>query len=282
MTKKTISTPGYYDLSMPEYLADPCPEPALSTSVVSDIWNQSPLHAHANHPRLGKRHGESTARGDLGSAVHSLLLGGFPVVFAPEAFKDWRTKAAQEFRDGSRADNSIPVLRHQQESVESAAESARRALATYGSGKCEQSAIFRVGEVWARGRADWLSDCGRFDIDAKTVDTLDPSAWARSTILGNGLDIQAGLRSLGHEAITGKPRQQIWLLIELSAPYDCAFVGMAPRTLELARRKVQHAAKVWRKCLDDQRWPGFKMDVQWYDVPSFHEEEVIYKTRESA
>ena len=89
-----INTPGYHNLSMSEYLADPCPQPSLSTGVVYDLLQRSPLHAHSGHPRLGGNLGEPTARGDLGSAIHSLVLGGHDVVYAPPEFADWRKKLA--------------------------------------------------------------------------------------------------------------------------------------------------------------------------------------------
>jgi hypothetical protein len=264
---------GYHhEASMAEYLKDPAPEPSLSTSTVCDLDKRTPLRAFTYHPRLGRRRSESTARGDLGTAVHSLVLGGTPIHYAPAGFDDWKKKAAQEFRDGIREMGAIALLDRQREAVERAAESARGALAAYGTGRTEVTMLWEQpcsdgsGAVWCRGRADWLDDAGAVDVDLKTVEDLDPDEWERRCVEPGGLDVQAALRSLGHEALTGKPREMLWLLQDIEAPYDCAFVGLAPSLAELARRKVDRAAIKWRACLTLNKWPGYGRTVRYAEA----------------
>ncbi len=174
----------------------------------------------------------------------------------------------------------MPLLHKQQVSVIKAAEAGRRMLATLGAGASERSMFWKTDGVWCRGRADWLDDAGKFDVDVKTCDSAEPYAFVRRNVYANCLDVQAGLRSLGHEAITGKPREMVWLLVEIAAPYATSFVGVGPAMLDLATRKVSYAAKIWRKCLDDNAWPGYPSIIHWADPQAFAEMEFEMRSGE--
>lgn len=268
-----ITTPGYYPkIEMADYIADPCPAPSLSTAVVCDLDKRTPLRAWTFHPRLGKRHSPSTARGELGSAVHSLAFGGPPVAYAPPSFTDWKKGAAQEFRDGIRSEKGIPLLDRHRDNVERAAESVRAALAeTFGKGTTEITMAWQSHGVWMRGRLDWMDDNGTVDVDLKTVEDLDPYDWERRNIEPGGLDVQAGMRNLGHAAIDGKERKMIWLLQDIEPPFDFCFVGLAPSKLALAHAKIERAAGIWARCLAANKWPGYGNAVRWAEAKPWEE-----------
>jgi hypothetical protein len=265
---------------MADYLADPCPEPSLSTDVVDNLHRYTPLRAWTYHPRLGRRQSKSTPRTELGSAVHSLVLGGPAVVYAPAQYDNWKKGAAQDFRDGAESDGTIALLDRQREAVERAAERSRQALADFGAGRSEVTLCWTMGAadgdfatkpVWCRGRADWLDDAGNVDVDLKTVVDLDPDEWERNNIIPNAYDVQAGLRSGGHLALTGKPRQMLWLLQDVVAPFDCCLVGLAPSKLAIAERKVARAAGLFRQCLETKVWPGYGKLVRYAEAKPWEE-----------
>jgi hypothetical protein len=277
---------GIHDnVPMATYLSDPAPQPSLSTGAVQTLIERSPAHAYHQHPRLGRAGDSPSARGDLGSAIHSLVLGGPPVQYVGEVTKrsgkdkgavfmaeDWKTADAQEARDAIRAEGGIPMLEIHRGAIEAAAGNARRVLERFGSGKAEQTMLWQLSNgVWCRGRADFLSDDGSYDIDLKTCDNADPHTWAKRTVLAGGLDIQAALRIIGHEVIGGRTRDVLWLLIEIEPPYGACLVGPGPSVLDLARRKVDAAAKMWRRCLDTGEWPSYRTEVHWFDAPGFAE-----------
>lgn len=265
-----ITEPGFYDaLPMDLYVADPAPEPSLSTNTVHTFLHRSALHAYTAHPRLGGRGEPSTARGDIGSAIHSLTLGGAPLVYVSEVAKrsgkekgvvftpeDWLTADAKERRDEIRAAGGIPLLENQRECIERASENASKLLAAYGAGKAEQTLLWRTAGAWCRGRADFLPDDVDVDIDLKTTENADAADWFRRCVISGGLDIQAGLRSLGHEAL-GRPRAMLWLLVEIEPPYAARLVHVPAPTLELARRKCLWVAERWRACVDANSWPSY-------------------------
>jgi hypothetical protein len=270
---------GYHDLSMPEYLRDPAPQPSLSTSTIRDLVERSPLAAKFNHPRLGKVQVDTTPGQDLGSAVHALSLGGHEIVYCDtlnprgDVADDWKTKDAQKFRDEARAKDQIPLLQKDRERVETAASVVRLALTKNFSGlQTEQTMIWQDRDVWHRGRADALgvhAEHGPSDIDVKLCENADAVTWLRTNLMSGGYDVQLGNRGLGH-VVLGQPRTMFFLLVEYNEPYDWQLVGVGEDVLTMATRKIRHAQKIWAKCLKEDQWPGLaQKGIVWATAPSY-------------
>ena len=121
--------PGFYPagaLPMAQYLADPCPEPSLSSGAAHRLITRSPAHVYAQHPRMGAQEQEDTAASDIGSIVHDLLLGGEgkicvidPADYRSKPTKDnpegsipvgWTNNAIREARDTARENGLEPNL----------------------------------------------------------------------------------------------------------------------------------------------------------------------------
>lgn len=279
--------PGYHPkITMGDYLADPCPEPGLSTSTADALIRRSALNAMAEHPKLGGKRSESSKEADTGSAAHAVIFGGAPVRYVEQVTKrsgpekgqvvvprDWSTKDAQEARDAIRAEGGIPMLPHDRAAIEGIANAAREALATLKPGglfehtvQHEVTMLFQIEGVWARGRADYLDDA--YDIDLKTVDNADPFDFL--SYLPPKIATQKALRSLGHKAL-GRPRKCVWLIVEREYPFAWSFVGMGPAKLEIAEQRVLWAARRWRTCLDTKTFPGYRKDIHWGDPKPWEE-----------
>ncbi len=268
---------GYYsEIAMADYLADPCKEPSLSTSTAATLFERSARHAKQEHPRLGGKLGDTSPRADIGSAVHAKVLGGYEVVYADPEFKDWRKDAVKTFRDQAREMNKIPLLASDRHQVEMAAGAASMALALLGEAKTEQTMIFQHNGVWCRSRADWLGP--QDDVDLKTCADADETTWIRQCVEANNLDIQMGLRSLGHVAL-GQPRRMAWLLVEIEPPYATNLIYLGNSLLHLAGVKIDYAAKVWRQCLDTQTWPGYSSEAKTAEAAPFAETRIMERLR---
>ncbi len=269
---------GYYsEIAMADYLADPCKEPSLSTSTAAALFERSARHAKQEHPRLGGKLGDTSPRADIGSAVHAKVLGGYEVVYAAAEFKDWRKDAAKEFRDQAREMNKIPLLASDRHQVEMAAGAISLALMKLGGpGKTEQTMIFQHNGVWCRSRADWLG--AQDDIDIKTCTDADETTWLRQCVEAHNLDVQMGLRSLGHAAL-GQPRRMAWLLGEIDPPYETNLIYLGNSMLHLASVKIDYAAKVWRQCLDMQTWPGYANEAKTAEAAPFAEARIMERLR---
>lgn len=289
-----ITTPGFYDIPMAEYLADPCPEPALSSGIVAELFSGTPQRAKMIHPRLTPSALDTSPRADKGSAVHALAHGGYPIKYVERVAKrsgkeagiefepqDWLTQDAKDAAAAIRKEGGIPLLPKDRLGIETAAASVTAALAQLGTGTHERTMIFQFEGVWCRARADWLSDGAVMkpdldmeapdgvDGDTKTCDRADAVTWIKTTLPNSNNLEQLALRHLGHIALTGKPRKMIWLLQEYEAPFDSCFVGATDEMIEIGVRRVRHAAKLWRRCLDEQRWPGNPRRVTWAVPPTW-------------
>lgn len=261
---------GIHDrIPMSVYLADPCAEPSLSTGVVDAILGRSELHAKTMHPRFGGNGGDNSSRADLGSAVHSMILGGADVAWIP--FDDYRKDAAKTLRDEAYAAGKIPLLSKLEPAVSRIVESGCKALNSFGPGKAEQTMIWKDGGVWCRGRADFLTEDGKYDLDIKTTENASPEAWIRSTLYSGGYHIQAGLRARGHYAINGRNRDVLFLLVEIEPPYDWSVVALDPAAQDVADRSAALAIDRWRKAIQAQKWPGYDKRIHYAAPPAWLE-----------
>lgn len=272
----TLAQGVHSDVPMHVYLADPCIEPSLSSTIVNTLYRQTPQRAHMIHPRFGGSRFDSGPRADIGSAVHSLLHGGYPVVPVVQVSKrsgkeagvlfepqDWKTDDAQEQRDAIRKANGIPVLPRDMPALQSAADSAQRVLEVLGGGLHEQTLIWYHDGVWYRGRADWASNGavsafgidapGGLDLDTKTVELADEIAWLRTN--ADELDVQLALRWVGWRAL-GRDMTMGWLLQEIEPPYDNCVVIATPELINAGVRKIKHAHGLFKTCLRSGIWPG--------------------------
>lgn len=266
----TLEAGIHAGIPMDDYVQDRiCAEPSVSTGIVQAMYERSPLHAWQAHPKLGGGCDDESSRADLGSAVHAEILGGGKVVYAPQEFQDWRKKDAQTFRDEARSKCNIPLLDRQREQIDKIVKPARLALSDFGAGKSEMTMLWQDDGVWCRGRADFLTDDGKYDIDIKTCTNADPSAWIRGIMCQSGYDLQAALRVRGHEILNDRTRDVLFLLVEIEPPYGVSVVGIGPNLVELSQRRVKYALKLWKHCLAEDSWPSYDQSIKYAEPPSW-------------
>ena len=146
------------------YLADPAPDPSMTSSIVRDILETAPRFVWQNTKRLNKD-AEDTNKTifDLGSAAHALFTGeGNPIaVIDADAF---RSNAAKEARDAAYAAGKTPILKGNMERVQAMADAARAGFAPNSDiGKLiddpatlkEATIIWTEGGVMHRCRPDF-------------------------------------------------------------------------------------------------------------------------------
>jgi len=270
---QSITKAGIYpDLSMSDYIKDPCPDPSLSKGVIIDLVERSPLHAHHNHPRLGGNVDAGSNRADIGSAAHALLLGGEESIVTVDA-DNYRTKAAQQLRDGARASGRIPILAKDRMYLDEMVGIAREKLEGYGAGKTEQTLIWdEDGDpvIWGRGRTDWIADDRRLIIDYKTANNADPIRWIKSAMLPGGYDIQAAWYLRGLKNLEGpKSRDFLFLVQEIDPPYAVSVVGIGPELAELSNRKIEAGIRLWREAIKTKHWRGYADLTHWAEAPQY-------------
>ncbi len=277
---------GYhYHVPMAEYLADPCPEPSLSTQTVKTLFERTAMHARAEHVRFGGKEDETDVSRamDEGAAAHALALGGAPVEFVGEVTKktgkdagvpfiaeNWQTDAAKEAAAAIRARGGIPLLEKQRGPVEAVANEIKRRIVTLGEGDAEVTGIAKINGVWIRTRADWLATDKRKDAEVKTCDNADAATFVNRCIYPNGYDIQAELRLMVHKAITGDEPEFVWLPVERPHPHASGqWITPSDDMREMARKKIIRAIDIWKRCLDSGVFPGYGEAVVWAFPPTW-------------
>jgi len=265
-------------MPMAEYLADPCPEPSLSSGLIHTLLTSSPRHAWYNHPKLNpNREPEESAAFDAGSAAHAILAGDESSICVIEA-NDYRTNAAKEKRDEARAAGLIPVLAkdmytpHAMKVV--ALEKIERnpdLAGIFGRSKPEQVLVWQsIIGPWFRGRADWLSDDRSIILDYKTTSgSANPETWIRTHLTAHGYDIQAELYRQGVEDILGTRPNWFWLVQENKPPYSCSIISPGQAMEEIAAEKIERATGIFCDCLASGDWPAYADQTYYAEYPEY-------------
>jgi len=263
------------DITMEEYIADPCPEPSLSTTTVQLLLERSPHHAWWWHPRLGANREDDSTRAELGSAVHAALFGGAEVVYAPEDFHDWRKGDARAFRDKARAIGQLPLLAHQRQQIEDMVGLAeQRIMGLVGQLPLYEHTLLWHDAVWGRSRPDILSRDRELLIDYKTSTNAAPPTWIRTTLLGGGYHLQAGLALWGLNALEGESkrapgREFLFLVQEIDPPYALSVVALGPDLLEVANKQIDRASRMWSECMSAGEFPSYASDIHYAEAPTW-------------
>jgi ATP-dependent helicase/nuclease subunit A len=153
------------EMPMSVYLADPCPQPSLSSGVVNDLLTKSPEHVYARHPRLGGAASETSDTMDIGTIAHQLLLGGDTRIceinranYRSKPTKDnpegsipvgWTNGAIRAARDEARANGLTPILAGAMAGARTMAKVARDFI-----DRSEVAGVFDAGEGELKREAD--------------------------------------------------------------------------------------------------------------------------------
>ncbi len=256
----------HYGVPAPVYHADPCESPSLSSGVARTILSRSLAHAAFEHPKLSKNGGRKPTKAmRFGSAVHAIQSGDDEEIVIGE-FENFKTKAAQEWRDKITAEGRTPMLRHEIEGEVSPMVSALVTKVAIGCdspfldhGKDEVTCIWKEGDVFCRARFDRLvvdpmGFCA--DIwDWKTTTDVSSEALERK-IIDEGYHIQAAFYSRGLRAVMPQARVSfIFGFVESKAPHAVSRVCLSEGFLDLGERSVSRAIAAWQQASAAGQWP---------------------------
>lgn len=257
-----------------EYFTDPCATPSLSASIAHTLTSESPLHAHARHPRLGGVPRKDTRAFDMGSLSHVLLLGEGKQIEVIDA-EDWKTKIAREDRDAARAAGKIPVLTADFEEARDAADSIRQQFEKFGvvlDGESETTAFWtettRDGRtVQCRGMQDHLKLPTIYDL--KSCRSASIGACQRH-VDSYGYAIQRAAYVSAIEKIRPDLAGRVdfvFLFFELKFPFAVTPVRLTGEFRELGERRWRRAVDMWERCLREDSWPGYTETIVDLDPP---------------
>ncbi len=262
-----IEKPGIYSgVSMDAYHGNLCVGPSISSSGLRTIEAKTPLHYYAtsylNPDRVEQPANDAF---DFGRAAHTLLLGdtGFRDEFAirPAEFKDFRTKAAQEWRDAARAAGKTVLTVDDLTVIKAIAANldAHPLARDLLRGQVEQSIVFKdaATDIWVKSRPDVLPADG-IVADLKTTTDASPDA-VRKSILNFGYPMQGAVVGMAMKAVLGIDMTAFALVfVEKTAPYAVSVVEVDLDWIAYASRQVRRALDTFAKCIETNTWPGYE------------------------
>lgn len=269
------------ELHADEYHADPCPVPSLNSSTARVLLEKTPAHAKAQHPRLSDLPPrKSTQTMDMGTAVHQILLKDDRIDV--EAYADYKTLAARQWRDSVRAQGRVPMLEHQWEQAQDIARNVRLRIMqldkpwAFTNGQPEVTLTWQdtYEDTWCRARLDWLRDDPYIEDLKVTGLSAEPNRWTRY-LFNSGLDVQAAFYVRAVKHVKGVTPGFRWVVCESFPPYEVSIVELSEAAMAAAGAKVERALKVWAECLDTGCWPGYPPDTHIANVPAWQREEPV-------
>lgn len=268
------------EMSAEDYYSDPCDTPSLTQSTAHTLLTKSPYHAWMYHPKLGNIDREATADMDRGTILHDCIFcGGMSpnVVILP--FDNYRTKAAQEERDGAKERGKTPILERELGEFTGAAIEIRKRIESMGislDGQFEAVVIWTEiaddgTEVKCRGRLDlWRSHDGTI-LDLKTCTIAHPAKCVKA-MLEYGGDIQRAAYTSAIEwnfpDLAGRV-EFINLFAEFQPPYFVTPIRHGGSMKELGKLKWRRAINKWAECLRRNEWPGYVTDIIEVSAPQW-------------
>jgi hypothetical protein len=275
-----IAAPGVYDLTMAQYHGDCCAEPSISSSGLRTIWSQSPAHYwYASPYNPNPPEPEERPHFSIGRAAHHLLyLGrkGFDAEFVvrPSEWKDWRTKAAQEWRAEQIKAGKTIITDGELEKITGMARSlGAHPLVKAGilDGAVERSLIWRdPSGAWLKSRPDNIPTGSGLFADLKTTESVSDESLARS-LASFGYHMQAALVGMASEAVLGRQMEEFALVWVEKAPPHCVRVTvLTGADLERGRMQVRRAIDLFASCVASGEWPGpggDRTDAEYLELP---------------
>lgn len=273
-----ITAPGLHPQITPtEYFAEPCPAPALTNSIITKLIHETPADAAYHHVALNpdRKDPDDSAAKRLGDVTHQLALGkGKGYVIGD--FHDFRTKAAQQWRDDVMALGKTPVLAVKFADAERMAdilclriEAELDAIAKERGVSSplgyETEVVFAWqeetahGPIWCRGMLDlWCPSLG-VALDLKVTDRLIERR-IRPHMENMGWDQQAVWYERGLSRIAPDMAGRITfgdLMVRPKPPHSYRLVGMTEAWRSAIEPTLDQAVEMWGRCLALNDWPGY-------------------------
>lgn len=205
---------------------------------------------------------------DFGHVVHELVLdagAGIDIIDAD----DWRTKAAKEARDESRAAGRAPVLRDDYDRATECAEAVRRhplaARLLDAADHTEAVLIWGDNGIQRKAKLDLIA--GRFGVDLKTAESANADRFARSAANYGYFTQDAWYRDALTACLNINDPAFLFLVVENRPPHLVNVIELDPYDVQLGRAHNQRALDLYRQCVTTNTWPGYGDDITRAELP---------------
>lgn len=263
--------PGIYSLqSYAEYASIK----ALRSSELKKL-NKSPAHYRASLQQPKTVSAQLEKSFAKGKAFDTLILHGMndfenQVVIEPDLHR--ATKAYKAWKEKNAAADCILTIAEKRNilSMQDAAGKKRQFSKIFnGDGHPHRVIIWQDTDagLWCKAEIDWICADGTV-VDLKT--SMDASFWAFSrNALKFGYPNQGAFYLSGLTHITGiKHTDFLLAVVEVDLPFESHVFRVSNDQLLRAATQNQEAMALLRRCLDENKWPGYPDTI--LDMDSGH------------
>ena len=218
---------------------------------------------------------EVTKAMDLGTLIHSAILE--PIIPLNEVavvspYPDFRTKAAQEWRDDQRAMGKM-IATDEDIRIASGCEQvfSEDYAERFGVDYSTEVAVFaEIGATKIKGMIDIVPDGLDLLVDLKTTSLIGTTFNIMQNILKWGYHWQAALYLDLWNAASGDNRNRfVFCFIEPKEPYETAWVELSPAFIELGRAGYMNALAQWQSCVSTDHWPKQHEGISVIEKPAY-------------
>lgn len=256
---------GIHEMSFKEYLADPCPEPALSASVIKTMLQKSPLHAADEHPKIGnnKEEKEDSKVSRIGTVAHAIITKQTDTRIALSPYPEFRSNEAKEWKAAALGAGKIVIKEEEYETASAMSgqffknfdKNFAKAKEAFPTDNFEKTVIVQLSGVWCKIRVDAIAN-SLWDLKS-TGTEYTPQKWVQNQLFGMSYDITAAFYRRVYQAATGEDKRYIFAVLEQKSPYDSYPVILDEVGYEQANEQIDWALKTWRRGLDTGKWDGY-------------------------
>jgi len=193
-------------------------------------------------------------------------------IAAISPFSDYRTKAAQEWRDDARAMGKM-IATSEDITIASNCEKVFSEDYAYrfGGGYKSEVAVFAViGATEIKGMIDLVPDGLDLLVDLKTTAKIGSLRNITNTIIDRGYHWQAALYLDLWNAASGEKRTRFVIcFIEVDSPHESAWVEVSPELIEAGRVGYMNAVAKWQACCATDTWPRQHEGITIIEKPAY-------------
>lgn len=233
------------------------PDSWLSKSVLWEL-NSSSLFKWRFHPKAK----EVTAAMQWGTLIDCLTTTPelAETELALSEFDNFRTKAAQEWRDGQLAAGKIIVTAEQLAEGRKAAEmllsTCKRSAEIFEKSKAQVIVAGRIRGANIKGLVDLAPEGEDFLADLKTTSKFSLDGFAKQTA-DFGYHVQAGLYLALWNAMFPDDQRNRFKLVwqDSEAPYEVAVTELAGSEIEQGHAQAMHLIRKVTNAAKENHWP---------------------------
>ena len=260
-----------HNLGKAYYLRTATPRNLTAPVSKSLLWdfNESPYKwRHSS----GK---EVTKAMDLGTLIHSAILEpetALTDIAAVSPFPDFRTKAAQEWRDDQREMGRMIATDADIRTASGCEQVFSEDYAQrFGVGYKSEVAVFaEIGATQIKGMIDLVPDSLDLLVDLKTTARIGSLREIANTIITRGYHWQAALYLDLWNAASGENRNRfVFCFIEVTEPYETAWVEVSRELIEAGRAGYMNALAKWQSCIAIDVWPRQHEGITLIEKPAY-------------